>query len=67
MRAHIGDRLVVDNDPSRTGIVIAVTRADGSPPYVVKWLASGHIAMVSPNEYTVVIPAGTVARPEAAP
>jgi len=29
--------------------------ADGSPPYVVKWLTSGHIALVFPGPYTKVI------------
>jgi Domain of unknown function (DUF1918) len=71
MRAHIGDRLIVGNDPRRTGIVISVPHTDGSPPYVVKWLASGHIAMVSPDEYTIIIPAGhpagTAMQPAAAP
>ncbi|HXP21882.1 MAG TPA: DUF1918 domain-containing protein [Streptosporangiaceae bacterium] len=58
MRAYVGDRLIIDGDPKRTGIVIGVPHEDGSPPYVVKWLANGHIAMVSPDQYTVIIPAG---------
>jgi len=58
MTAHVGDRLIIDNDRRRIGVVIAVPHADGSPPYVVKWLATGNIAMVSPDQYTVIIPAG---------
>jgi hypothetical protein len=58
MRARIGDRLVIDSDPDRTGLVIGVPHRDGSPPYVIKWLADGHIAMVSPDQYTVIVPAG---------
>jgi hypothetical protein len=58
MKAHIGDRLIVGGDPKRAGIVIGIPHQDGSPPYVVKWLANGNIAMVSPDQYTVVIPAG---------
>jgi len=56
MYAHVGDRLVIDGDPARTCIIIGVPHDDGSPPYVVKWLASGHIAMVSPGQFARVIP-----------
>jgi hypothetical protein len=58
MKVHVGDRLVVGGDTRRTGIVIGVPHEDGSPPYIVKWLANGNIAMVLPDQYTVVIPAG---------
>jgi Domain of unknown function (DUF1918) len=58
MRAQVGDRLVVEGDHARTGLIIGVPHADGSPPYIVKWLADGHIAMVSPGEFARVIPAG---------
>ncbi len=58
MYADVGDRLVMDGDPSRTGLIIGVPHQDGSPPYVVKWLANGHIAMVSPDQFARVIPAG---------
>lgn len=57
MRARVGDRLIVDGDQNRIGVVIAVPHRDGSPPYVIKWLANGHIAMVSPDQYTVISPA----------
>jgi hypothetical protein len=57
MYAEIGDRLVVGGDPPRAGVIIGVPPDDGSPPYVVKWLADGHIAMVSPDQYARVIPA----------
>jgi hypothetical protein len=58
MHAHIGDQLIVEDDPARTGLIIGVPHADGSPPYVVKWLADGHIAMVSPGDFARLIPAG---------
>lgn len=58
MKAYVGDRLIIEGDTKRTGIVIGVPHADGSPPYVVRWLADGHIAMVSPDQYTMIIPAG---------
>ncbi len=57
MYAHIGDKLVVDGDPARIGLIIGLPHPDGSPPYVVKWLADGHIAMVSPGQFARVIPA----------
>jgi hypothetical protein len=56
MIAHVGDRLVVAGDHARTAVILSVPHADGSPPYVVKWLATGHIAMVSPGEFSQVIP-----------
>jgi Domain of unknown function (DUF1918) len=61
MRAQIGDQLVVG--PDRIGIVIGVPAADGSPPYVVKWLKDGHIALVQPDEYARIVPAGGDPRP----
>jgi hypothetical protein len=66
MKATPGDRLIVDGDVSRVGEVIAVPHTDGSPPYVVRWQRSGHIALVSPDSYSSIIPAGTdgaVSRP----
>jgi Domain of unknown function (DUF1918) len=57
MRANIGDRLMVQGDTVRTGLIIGVPHADGSPPYIVKWLADGHIAMVSPGDFARIIPA----------
>jgi hypothetical protein len=56
MRARVGDQLVVGHD--RIGIVLGVPSADGSPPYVVKWLNDGHIALVQPDEYSRIVPAG---------
>ena len=56
MRARVGDRLVVGHD--RVGIVIGVPSVDGSPPYVVKWLKGGNIALVQPDHYSRIVPAG---------
>jgi uncharacterized protein DUF1918 len=56
MRAQVGDRLRVDGD--RIGIVVGVPAADGSPPYIIKWLKDGHIAMVLPDQYARIVPAG---------
>lgn len=55
MKAHVGDRLVPDGDVRRAGVIIGFRNADGSPPYVVKWLGSGHIALVFPGPYTRII------------
>jgi uncharacterized protein DUF1918 len=57
MRAAPGDRLIIDAGSGRVAEVIGVPQADGSPPYVVKWQRSGHIALVSPDSYAVLIPA----------
>ena len=56
MRARIGDRLVVGE--GRIGEVVGAPSADGSPPYIIKWLKDGHIAMVFPDQYVRIIPAG---------
>lgn len=55
MYAQVGDRLVVGGDPDRIAVIINVPHTDGTPPYVVKWLATGHIAMVSPGQFGRVI------------
>jgi uncharacterized protein DUF1918 len=56
MRAHVGDQLVVGVD--RIGVVVGVPAEDGSPPYIIKWLNDGHIAMVLPDQYSRIVPAG---------
>ncbi len=58
MYAHVGDQIVMDGEPARIGLIIGVPHEDGSPPYVVKWLATGHIAMVSPGQFARIVPAG---------
>jgi Domain of unknown function (DUF1918) len=70
MKAQVGDRLVPDGDTDRIGLVIGLPNDDGSPPYVIKWLSSGHIALVSPGPYTRILPAdpaGAAAEPAGAP
>jgi hypothetical protein len=56
MHAVVGDRLIVECDPARAGLIIGVPHDDGTPPYIVRWLASGHIAMVSPGEFARIVP-----------
>ena len=60
MRAQVGDRLIQDGDPDRIGVVIGLRNADGSPPYVVKWLTGGHIALVFPGPYARIVHADPV-------
>jgi hypothetical protein len=55
MKARVGDRLLPDGDQRRAGVIIGLKNADGSPPYVVRWLSDGHIALVSPGPYTKVV------------
>jgi len=55
MRARVGDCLLPNGEPRRAGVIIGVPHADGSPPYVVKWLSDGHIALVSPGPDTRVV------------
>jgi Domain of unknown function (DUF1918) len=59
MRANVGDMLIVPGRESRVGQVIRVVGQDGAPPYVVKWLSDGHIAMVTPSQYARIFPASS--------
>jgi Domain of unknown function (DUF1918) len=63
MRAVPGDSLVIDGDPERVCVVLSVPHPDGSPPYVVRWRRGGHIALVSPDSYSVLVPAGCQIKP----
>lgn len=57
MYARVGDRLIVEGDSDRAGLIIGVLHEDGSPPYIVRWLANGHIAMVSPGQFARIVAA----------
>ncbi len=52
MRAEIGDELIFDGPEGersgRIGTIVALTSPDGSPPYVVRWLA-GYESLVFPG------------------
>jgi hypothetical protein len=54
MRARAGDKLVAGS--GSTALIVRVLGADGHPPYIVKWLRGGNIAMVDPDPYARVIP-----------
>ena len=67
MKARVGDRLLPDGEQRRAGVIIGLQNADGSPPYVVKWLSDGHIAMVFTGPYTKMLreaPASGAALPD---
>jgi hypothetical protein len=64
MRANIGDVLVAAGSESRIGLIIGVVGQDGAPPYVVKWQSDGHIAMVTPDPYSRIVPAPGGTPPE---
>jgi hypothetical protein len=55
MRARVGDLLIVPGSHARTGLIVRVVGQDGAPPYVIKWLADGHIAMVTPDQYSRIV------------
>lgn len=59
MKARVGDWLVikgttVDRSDER-GLITEVRTSDGSPPYVVRWLTSGHVATVFPGPDAIVV------------
>ncbi|WP_433088242.1 DUF1918 domain-containing protein [Dactylosporangium sp. CA-052675] len=49
----MGDRLIEEGtrvgDHRRIGVITEVRRDDGTPPYVVRWLDTGHEALVFPG------------------
>lgn len=53
MKASVGDRIVVRGhrvgEHERDGEILEVHGPDGSPPYLVKWLADGHVGLVFPG------------------
>ncbi|MHC9293720.1 DUF1918 domain-containing protein [Mycobacterium sp. LTG2003] len=61
MKAHVGDFLVVKGTTTdqheQHAEIIGVRAEDGSPPYVVRWLVTGHEATVYPGTDAVVVSA----------
>jgi Domain of unknown function (DUF1918) len=57
MRAEVGDKIVVrgrhTGDGDREGIVTEVHGADGTPPYLVRWI-DGHETVFMPASGTLV-------------
>ena len=70
MKAKVGDWLVIKGTTversDQRGVITEVNArrsADGSPPYTVRWLTTGHVATVFPGSDAVVV---TSAEQEAA-
>jgi Domain of unknown function (DUF1918) len=67
MKAKVGDFLVVKGTTveqhDQRGVITEVRSADGSPPYVVRWLNTDHVATVYPGPDALVV---TAAEQEAA-
>ena len=61
MKAHVGDWLVIKgttlDQPDQRGLITEVHSSDGSPPYVVEWLETGHLATVFPGPDALVVTA----------
>lgn len=61
MRATAGDWLVIKGTtidrPDQRGLITEVHSSDGSPPYVVRWLETGHTATVFPGPDALVVTA----------
>ena len=59
MKANVGDWLVIKGTTTerseQRGLITEVHSADGSPPYVVRWLATGHVATVVPGLDAIVV------------
>ncbi|KAA0083744.1 DUF1918 domain-containing protein [Mycolicibacterium sp. P9-64] len=59
MKAKVGDWLVIKgttiDQPDQHGLITEVHSADGSPPYVVRWLETEHVTTVYPGTDAVVL------------
>ncbi|WP_335939592.1 DUF1918 domain-containing protein [Streptomyces sp. PTD5-9] len=53
MRAHLGDRLVVESPATgavrRDGEIVGLHHEDGTPPYDVRWSETGEVTLVFPG------------------
>lgn len=61
MKANVGDFLVIKgttvDQPEQRGVITEVRSADGSPPYVVRWLSTDHVTTVYPGPDAIVVSA----------
>jgi Domain of unknown function (DUF1918) len=56
MKARVGDRLITEGSQGqRACVIIGLHHSDGSPPYVVRWLADAHITLMFPDPYTRLV------------
>jgi hypothetical protein len=61
MKANVGDWLVIKgatiDRPDQRGLITEVHSSDGSPPYVVRWLDTDHVATVFPGPDAIAVTA----------
>ncbi|WP_406815414.1 DUF1918 domain-containing protein [Mycobacterium sp. M23085] len=61
MKAKVGDWLVIKGTTigqhEQRGLITEVHESDGAPPYVVRWLADDHEAIVFPGPDAVIVTA----------
>ena len=59
MKARVGDWLVIKgakiDQADQRGLIEEVHSADGEPPYVVRWLATDHVATVFPGPDALIV------------
>jgi Domain of unknown function (DUF1918) len=59
MKANVGDWLVfkgrTNEQPEHRGMITEVHGAEGSAPYMVRWLETGHEALVFPGPDAIVV------------
>lgn len=69
MRAQPGDWLVIErgdvDHQARRGHIEAVRNADGTPPYVVRWVDTDHVTLVFPGPDAHVVSAAELAQADA--
>jgi hypothetical protein len=65
MKAKAGDKLVAGS--GAVAVILNALGADGGPPFVVRWLRAGNIAMVDPDPYARVVPADSPSRSDDKP
>ena len=63
VNASAGDWLIVKTrgEHERRGVILAV-RADGSPPYTVRWTDDGHESVVFPGPDAIVMSASAMGK-----
>lgn len=61
MKADVGDWLVIKGTTTeladQRGLILEVHGVDGSSPYVVRWLTTGHEATVFPGSDAIIVTA----------
>ena len=59
MKAKVGDWLVIKGttveQANQRGEITEVRSADGSPPYVVRWLRTDHVATIYPGPDALIV------------